>query len=162
MVSALIGIESGVLRGMEILRKSIGIISENTEISGISSVTRSVSLKYQDGYEDCYNVVLKISCSEAPDELIKRLMHLEQFFLREYHSKNFRAVLLAYSDVIHLVPHLVLPHPQLVQDKSFLIGAIEVWPQYLHPILEKPLTMLSSEEDFKGVEFVSPGKNIII
>jgi 7,8-dihydro-6-hydroxymethylpterin-pyrophosphokinase len=159
LLQALIGIEAGVLRGIEILNNSKSIISEFAKIVGISSITRSINSDLDSDYEVNYNLVLKISTNESPEELINRLMSLEQYFLREYFSKNFQAVLLSYAELIHLVPHLVLPHPQLVQNKSFLIGSIELWPQYNHPILEKPLSMLCSEDDFKNVEFISPGMN---
>jgi 7,8-dihydro-6-hydroxymethylpterin-pyrophosphokinase len=156
----LIGIESGVLRGMDILKKSTEIILEFTEILVISSVIRSTH-QDQDNAEEYLSVVLKATTSESPETLIKRLIHLEQYFLREYFSKYFRAVLLAYSDQMSLVPHLLLPHPQLVQNRAFLIGSVEIWGNYNHPILEKQLNLLLKDTDVKGVEFISPGKSLL-
>lgn len=160
-MNALIGIDVGVLRGIEILKKSIQIISEFAEVTSISSVIRSSQQLDQKGAEDYFSVVLKVLVSQEPDELIKNLTQLEQYFLTEYFSKYFRSVLLVYSDQMNLVPHLVLPHPQLVQNKAFLIGSVEIWANYNHPILEKPLNALLNEVDLKGVEFVSPGRSLI-
>jgi 7,8-dihydro-6-hydroxymethylpterin-pyrophosphokinase len=159
-MNALVGIESGVLRGIEILTKSIDILSEFSEVLVISSVIRS-SQQDQGSSEDYLSIVLKVSSNYEPEELIKRLVQLEQYFLKEYFSKYFRAVLLVYADQMSLVPHLVLPHPQLVQNKAFLIGSIEIWGNYNHPILEKPINTLINDKDLKGVEFISPGKSLL-
>jgi hypothetical protein len=86
---------------------------------------------------------------------------LEQNFFQDYFIKNFRAVLLVYADQMSLSPQLVLPHPQLIENKVFLIGSVEVWANYNHPILEKPLNTLVKDIDLKGVDFVSTGKSLI-
>lgn len=159
-MKALIGIETGILRGIEILKKSLDIISDFAEIYVVSSVIRS-SQQEQNKYDDYFSIVLKIACTEEPEVLLERLAHIEQYFLREYFSKHYRTVLLIYADKMSLVPHLVLPHPQLVQNKVFLIGSVEIWASYIHPILEKPLSDLLKEVDLRGVEFISPGKSLI-
>jgi 7,8-dihydro-6-hydroxymethylpterin-pyrophosphokinase len=159
--TALIGIETGVLRGVEILKKSIEILSEFSDITVISSVIRSSREQNQEGSEEYFSIVLKVMVTETSEELVKRLTDLEQYFLLEYFSKYFSAVLLVYAEQLNLVPHLVLPHPQLVQNKVFLIGAVEIWANYIHPILQRPLSVLLTDVDLRGVEFILPGKSLV-
>lgn len=158
---ALIGLEVAVLRGIDVLKKSVENITGFCDVLAISSIIRSSKIKGVQNPDPHMYVVLKIISDLEPKLLISNLIKIEDVFLKEYFYNNFKAVLLTYANDVNLSPNYLLPHPKLVYNKAFLIGAVEIWNQYQHPILNKPIQTLLDENDIKDVEFVAQGKILI-
>lgn len=157
----LVGLEVAVLRGIDVLKKSVENISEFGDILAISSIIRSSKIQGMQNPDPHIYVVLKIVTDKSASEVVAQLLKIEEYFLKEYFSKNFKALLLTHSELMSLTPSLLIPHPKLAQSKSFLIGAVEVWGQYQHPILNKSLQSLLNENDMQDVEFIAQGKLLI-
>lgn len=156
--TALIGIETGLLKGIETLRWTLDSIQSFGEISAISTVVQSINSVGQPQLR----VVIKLITPREPDELINRLVDIEG----EYDEKikimdTMRCLLLAYDQAVSLTPAETLPHPQMLSDAAWLYCSWEVWKSYWHPVMEQTLDKLLSERNVTNVEFHSQGKAIL-
>lgn len=79
-----------------------------------------------------------------PGELITRLSRLEKPVTLGGVQTMF-LYLLAFDNEVSMTPGLCLPYPGLHQSPQFLIPASEAWPNYEHPVLNKPLIGLAKE-----------------
>lgn len=71
---------------------------------------------------------------------------LAQFI--EENPRTLEATLLAYDDETRMSPQLPLPHPELHLRPQWLLPAVEIWGDYPHPILGRPLHELAGEHDW--------------
>ena len=60
-------------------------------------------------------------------------------------SKEVTIRLLAYENITKMTPELTLPHPDLHAHPELLIPSAEVWGSYLHPVLKRNLSDITSE-----------------
>jgi 7,8-dihydro-6-hydroxymethylpterin-pyrophosphokinase len=73
------------------------------------------------------------------------------------------AQLLAFDQIVQLVPGSTLPHPVFLQDFAFLQCASEIWGDYEHPILNTTLNELVKTGRYKddNLEFFSQGMDLL-
>lgn len=157
---ALVGIRCGVLRGIEILKKITNRLADKNEIITVSSILRSGDLDVNDE-SGHYVVVLKLATNVSPEEMVKYLMAIELDFFRNLQINDLQLILLAYDDQMSLVPELTLPHPNLVQKSDYLVAASEVWPNFLHPILQSTLKTLVVNRSVTHLDFVGHGRVLL-
>lgn len=68
--------------------------------------------------------------------------------LAEENTKALEVFLLAYDDETRLSPQLTLPHNELHLRPQWLLPAAEIWGEYPHPVLGKPLHELAGAQDW--------------
>lgn len=99
-----------------------------------------------------YEMVLRASSLLSSLEIKNYLMDLLK------NEKGIKVELLAHNDEVSWTPGLLLPHPDLNQNAIALTCAVEVWPDYKHPVLNKFLSeMLNEFELYLDAEFVTSG-----
>jgi 7,8-dihydro-6-hydroxymethylpterin-pyrophosphokinase len=70
--------------------------------------------------------------------------------------------LAAYDDETLLSPDITLPHPELHVRPDWLIPSSEIWGEYPHPILSRPLEDIASAADWGGWgHFYAQGTSLI-
>ena len=87
----------------------------------------------------------------SPEAILQGLLDIELDFGRKRSVPNAARTLdldlIAYESLVMASDFLTLPHPRM-QDRGFVLKpAADVWPDWQHPVLNKPLTQLLSPLD---------------
>lgn len=156
--TALIGIEAGLLKGLDTLRWTLESLQRFAEITAVSTVVQANT----ETERPSLRVVIKTSLAIRPDQVIKELIQIEN----EYDEKvkvmePMRCFLLTYDQVVTITPNLTLPHPQIISNSSWLYCCFEVWRNYRHPVLDLTLERLLTQVNVTNVEFFSQGKSVV-
>lgn len=151
----LIGLEA--LKGdrLDGLKKILKTISDFVQVKAVSSVYEEFE---RSGGGLC--VVVKASTTLLPQELWQRLQISEVQM-----NSGLRSIdidLLAAGQYVRMTPQLTLPHPEFHRRPEVLIPAVEVWPEFRHPIVEKPIRELVKRFDrsYWG-QFFTSGKTLL-
>ncbi len=93
------------------------------------------------------NQVLNIQTQLGPNELLDKLLHIEnvlgrQRFNKTYSSRTMDIDVLFYHQSIIEEPELVVPHPKLHDRKFVLVPMAEIAPGFIHPQLHKTISEL--------------------
>lgn len=155
---ALIGIEVGLLRGLETMKWVLSSLQPFVETSAISTIVQCNAINDR----SCLRAVIKASTGLSPEELIQEFMSLEY----EYDEKikdmePIRCFLLAYDQLVSLAPRMVLPHPQMTDHSSWLYCAWETSRNYRHPVLDQSLEKLILRINLSDIVFYSQGKSVM-
>ncbi|MCL2760901.1 MAG: 2-amino-4-hydroxy-6-hydroxymethyldihydropteridine diphosphokinase [Desulfuromonadales bacterium] len=137
--------EMNLLRGVAELGKL-----PDSKITGLSSFyeTKPVSEIEQDDY---YNAVLRMESELTPQELLERLLGIEtDIFLRKRvfpnEARRMDMDLLFYGNqIINNSPDLIIPHPRLHLRRFVLEPMAEIAPNFVHTVLQKPISELLAE-----------------
>ncbi len=85
----------------------------------------------------------------SPEELLTALLQIEKVFGRERSVQNAPRTLdldlLFYDDLIREKSDPLLPHPRMQERHFVLIPLNEICPNWVHPILRKPISQLTRE-----------------
>lgn len=92
---------------------------------------------------DGYSMAVLITADQSPEALLESIHLLYSKTVESLPQKGLSINLLVYEERVSDRPGLTLPHPELHNRPEELVPAAEVWPDYLHPILKKPLSELS-------------------
>lgn len=156
--TVLIGIEVGLLRGVETLRWACESLQRFCEVSAISSVVQCNSSKEN----PFLKVAVKASLSLPPEQIVQELLSIEIEFEGNIKvMESMRCFLLTYDQQVSLSPGVILPHPQMLDHTSWLYCCWEVWRGYRHPVLDLTLDRLLAQRDTGNMEFFSQGKSIM-
>lgn len=106
---------------------------------------------------DFYNQVVELTTQLNPLEVLRAALSIEEKMGRIRKSKwGPRLIdidLLFYNDKIINSAELTLPHPGIPNRNFTLQPLVEIAPDYIHPLLNKSLTILLNEcEDQSTVE----------
>lgn len=155
---ALIGIEVGLLRGLETMKWVLSSLQPFVETSAISTIVQCNATNDR----SCLRAVIKAATTMPPEQLIQEFMSLEY----EYDEKikdmePVRCFLLAYDQQVSLAPKMVLPHPQMTDHSSWLYCAWETSRNYRHPVLDQSLEKLILRINLSDIVFYSQGKSVM-
>jgi deoxyguanosine kinase len=125
----------------------------------VSSLYSSASWGYKSA-NDYWNMAVLLKTSETPQELMSRLLVIEQLFGRqrvagcsEYSDRVIDLDLLCMGCKIVHEENLHLPHPRLHERRFVLIPLKEVYSSWIHPGLNANVEkMLSDCRDSLRVE----------
>ncbi len=108
--------------------------------------TAPVGIENQDWF---INSVVKIETTLLPPALLEKLLAIEGKMGRvrrvKWGPRIIDLDLLLYEDLILTEANLKIPHPELHKRKFVLEPLKEIAPQFLHPILKKPIEELAAE-----------------
>jgi len=93
-----------------------------------------------------YNQVIEIYTDLAPDELMRKILNLEQQMGRIRTTKWAPRIIdidiLFYQHVRMNTPLVQLPHPLLHERRFTLVPLSEIIPNFIHPVLKQNITEL--------------------
>lgn len=151
LLSASIRSRNGVEKAVALLEK-IGPDPVIEKASMIYKRSESVRLIEVEAY-----CVLQMRTSLKIESLSQYLKDYEKFCELQS-NQNIQFKLLGFEQEIHLTPELTVPWPSLFEDALILKCAVEVWPDYDHPILKKNLlTLLNEKSSRPAFEFLRQG-----
>jgi 2-amino-4-hydroxy-6-hydroxymethyldihydropteridine diphosphokinase len=104
-----------------------------------------------------YNQVVKIKTILSPEELLKRISHIEKNMGRirqeKWKERLIDIDILYYDNKIINDVQLVIPHPEIQNRKFTLVPLCEISPHELHPVFKKTnLQLLEGLTDPLGVK----------
>lgn len=157
---ALISLKAFSNKGLHTLREALAQLKRQFTITAISSVYRvhraaeSLAglrdIKKEETLEGL-SCVVKIETHFKAAEVLNLLSRIENDLQKEVLRKTVSLNLMVYENEIAMLPGLALPHPELHLRPEEVIPAVEVWPEYHHPVLKKTLLELSRR--FTGAEW---------
>jgi 2-amino-4-hydroxy-6-hydroxymethyldihydropteridine diphosphokinase len=104
------------------------------------------------------NMVVKGKTLLAPAALLARLKHLEielgRIPSKRYGPRQIDLDILFYADLILATPALNIPHPGLQERAFVLVPLADLAPDFVHPVLGKPIHTLLAAVDRSGVKRV--------
>jgi 2-amino-4-hydroxy-6-hydroxymethyldihydropteridine diphosphokinase len=97
------------------------------------------------------NQVVKVETYLEPEPLLRHLKRLEAALGRVPNFQNGPRLIdidiLFFDDLIIDTPPLVVPHPRLHERAFVLVPLVEIEPDLVHPILQKPVSKLLEKVD---------------
>jgi|TARA_B110000881_G_scaffold199262_1_gene196711 2-amino-4-hydroxy-6-hydroxymethyldihydropteridine diphosphokinase len=135
------------------LKKTIELItSEKIKIIKISSIYQTPSYPNKSNPK-FLNIGLVIECSHSPLHLIKTFNKIEKKLQRTRGVKNQPRTcdidLIDYDGKILNSIELTIPHPKAHLRNFVLFPIKEIFPTWIHPILNKSIDLLVKKLSFK-------------
>lgn len=93
------------------------------------------------------NQVLEVQTSHSPNDLLQHIHQIENELGRQrlqagYESRTMDIDILFYDDLILNTDHLKIPHPEIRNRRFVLEPLNEIFPDLLHPALQKSINDL--------------------
>ena len=146
---------------LKTLQKTINDIAESIgAIQKISSVYKTSSWGYEG--EDFYNICIGVSTYLQPENLLKKLLGIENKYGRErkktngYSDRKIDIDILLFDNEIIFSKEVTIPHPRMLERKFVLVPLVEIAKNTLHPIEKKQLvSCLNNCSDASLIEKIS-------
>lgn len=146
---------------LKTLQNVIHDIAENIgAIQKISSVYKTSSWGYEG--EDFYNICIGVSTYLQPENLLKKLLGIENKYGRErkktngYSDRKIDIDILLFDNEIIFSKEVTIPHPRMLERKFVLVPLVEIAKNTLHPIEKKQLvSCLNNCSDASLIEKIS-------
>lgn len=101
------------------------------------------------------NQVCRFETTLPPDELVRRLLRIEEQLGRVRNAVNAARIidldLLLYDDVVLNEPRVTVPHPRMHERAFVLAPLTKLAPGARHPVLHETVARLLSRVDKSGV-----------
>jgi 2-amino-4-hydroxy-6-hydroxymethyldihydropteridine diphosphokinase len=112
--------------------------------------------------EDFWNQVLVIETEFLPDEVLKKIMKIENTFGRNrknenYSSRKMDIDILYFDKLVIETENLTIPHPRISQRLFVLVPLAEIAADFIHPLLK-----LTSLEMLKNCDDSSVIKKLVL
>ena len=169
--SVLISLKTFSGQGTSAIRETLTRLSEDFSIGAISSVYKVNRVAESlEGLRDIRKeermeglaLVLRATTRLEPTRALEKMLAVESSMQKEVLKRTVSMNLLTYANEIVMLPGLVLPHPEMHLRPEEIVPAVEVWPDYVHPVLKETLLKLSrrfaSEE---WGEFLTQGSRLL-
>ena len=96
-----------------------------------------------------YNQAILVATNFKAHELLTKVLLVEELMGRKrvekYGPRIIDIDILFFNDEIINEPNLIIPHPEIHKRLFALIPLHEIAPEFLHPILKKPIEILIKE-----------------
>lgn len=142
------------------LARAVHALREFVDDLAISSLYRTEPVGHRE-QPDFHNLVARGMTTLAPEQVLERILSIEQGMGRERSFRNAPRVididLLAHGDVVMQTPMLTLPHPGIATRGFVLDPLAEVAPRWRHPVLGKTAReLLEAAGAGERVEYAGP------
>ena len=123
-----------IRKAVEMITGEIGIITRK------SSVYESEPWGF-DSPNAFYNIVVEVHTGLNPDNLLRRIQHIENRLGRkrqsqQYTDRTMDIDILFFNDMVIQQPHLTIPHPAIPERRFTLLPLAEILPGSIHPVLK--------------------------
>ncbi len=129
---------------LENLQNAINLIAEEIgSVLSIASIYETASWGFDS--DNFYNTCIKVSTYLPPEELIKKLLHIEKELGRirkesnDYADRLIDLDILLFDDEIIFSKNLIVPHPRMLERKFALAPLAEIANTFIHPIEKKQI-----------------------
>lgn len=124
------------------IEKQIGTIID------LSAVVESEPMGFE-AETNFYNQVLLVDTMLTPQQVIITLLDIELKLGRvragqTYTSRSIDIDILFYDEIMIADDNLVIPHPRLHERNFVLQPLMAISPDFIHPVLKKPISELNS------------------
>lgn len=131
---------NNILASRRAIEKECGLIIACSSIYETAAWGLSSSFSF-------LNQVIKIQTTLSPEELLQKLMEIEQQLGRkrekpEYTDRTADLDILFYNDEVIHTASLQVPHPRLQLRKFVLIPLTEIAAEFIHPVFHKTIAKL--------------------
>ena len=104
------------------------------------------------GVQAFLNIALRLTTKLEPDALLDVLLEIEEQAGRirnplkdQYESRPIDIDILFYDSDVIQSPRLTIPHPHMQSRKFVLEPLCEIAPDFMHPVMQKTVTILLKE-----------------
>lgn len=169
MEEALIGVEVISSRSRELLVDTVRALKlalKEVRLSSVYKVHHSSDdalrgAKIEKSFDVLCIAVRAISNLE-PEKLNLTLKRLNISRGRDAARHRLNVVFLAYGERCQMSPELTLPHIELHLRPEYIVPSAEIWPDFMHPILQEPLSQIVKKQSLADWgEFYSQGKTLL-
>ena len=135
-----------LLFGSNIGNKTENITKALSQVSGsLGEIIRTSSLYETAAWgntnqESFYNLVCTLNTSFSPEQILKKILEIEQKLgrirVKKWEARIIDIDILYIDDIIFKSETLQIPHPLLHERKFTLMPLVQIAPDYIHPILK--------------------------
>jgi len=139
------------------LRQAVHLLSSMTGLKLLarSSVYKSAPIDCPEGTPDFLNMVVKMDCTLAPEQLLDGAERLEREMGREHKNGTCSRVIdidiILFGERIFNNDRLTIPHPRMAQRAFVLIPLCEISPRLTEPTSGAALSDLLGAIGSQGV-----------
>ena len=126
-------------------------------VKKISSIYKTKAWGFQG--DDFYNICLEVSSSLSPENMIQKVLQIENKLGRSrakekgYNNRVIDIDILLFDDEIIFYNDLKVPHPEMLKRKFVLVPLTEIAPNVIHPIVKKTILIcLQNCTDSESIE----------
>ncbi|WP_013321642.1 2-amino-4-hydroxy-6-hydroxymethyldihydropteridine diphosphokinase [Gloeothece verrucosa] len=158
MTQAAIALGSNLGESLSILENALLKLTQIPKIQIVSRSSWYKTAAVGPPQPDYLNGCVIINLELTPDDLINRLLDIEQQFGRvrreKWGPRTLDLDLLWYDDLIINTPSLQIPHPRMKERAFVLIPLAEIAPDWIDPLSGKAITDLLAAVDRSGIELI--------
>lgn len=155
MRRAYLGIGTNVGDRAANLRLAMRAIAQHVTVRAQSSVYQTEPVGYS-AQRSFWNMVVEVATSLTPDELLTKLIAVEEEMGRARTFRNAPRIIdldiLLYDDVIRGEPGLNIPHARMTERGFVLVPLVEIAPQLADPRSGRRFTDILKAGRFEDVE----------
>lgn len=150
--SAFIALGSNLGDKKENINRAIGYIKDSIDckVFSVSEFIETKPVGYLD-QDNFINGALEIETLLTPEELMDRLMEIEELLKRErkvkWGPRTIDLDILFYDNIISYKEKIILPHPRINERAFVLKPMCDIAPYYIHPVLNKSMLELLNNLD---------------
>ncbi len=147
-ITAYIGIGSNVGDRKANCRKAIKLLGRAGTVTAVSSLYYTEPVGYRD-QEDFINAAASVQTEQSPEGLLEICQGIEEEMGRKrtirWGPRTIDLDILLFGNKIVNEQDLVIPHPLMATRKFVLVPLAEIAPDFIHPVLRKPVSVLLRE-----------------
>lgn len=137
------------------LKAAINNLTPQMTVRKKSSIYETPPWGYTE-QEAFLNQVVKVETYLGPEPLLRHLKRLEVVLGRVPNFQNGPRLIdidiLFFDNAVINTPPLVVPHPRLHERAFVLVPLVEIEPELIHPILQRPVGKLLDDLDRNGIK----------
>lgn len=150
--SILISLKTFSGKGTDVMRGALQRLQKEFQVSQVSSVYKvdrpaeslaGIRNIRKEEHLDGLAVVVMAKTVKSPQDTLEVLNEIERDLQKEALRRTISFNLLVYGNEIVMLPGLSLPHPEMHLRPEEIVLAVEVWGDYVHPVLKESLAKLS-------------------
>ena len=129
---------------LENLQQAINLISDKVgAVQKISSLYKTASWGFSGN--DFYNICIKVTTYLAPEKVLETVLNIEKVLGRQrtnssvYENRNIDIDVLLFDLEVLFSKTLIVPHSKMLARKFVLVPLVEIAPNTIHPLENKPL-----------------------
>ncbi len=148
-------------QSLKMIQKALWALRKYMQLTTASSVYKVPSINERADLSHL-SMVVKARTLQSPIDLNETLNRVEKQLQQEAVRKPVQLGILIYGYEVALLNGFGLPHPEMHLRPDLIVPALEVWPEYKHPVLKESLRVLAQKLSTKNWgEFFAQGNPLL-